>query len=68
MSESLIDAGGGWQVNNGEDLYEAMNKLMEDTELQHRMGRLAKEFVDNNQGALGRVVSYIGDSMKGPEV
>ncbi len=65
MSESLVEAGGGWRVHDGEELYEAMNKLLDDSEIRNRMGGLAKEFVVKNQGALERVVSYIGDSMIG---
>jgi 3-deoxy-D-manno-octulosonic-acid transferase len=63
MSEMLVKAGGGWQVHDGEELYEAMKILLEDSETCNRMGKLAKEFVEKNRGALAKVVSYIGDSM-----
>lgn len=65
MSESLLETGGGWQVHDGEELYEAMNTLFGDIEIQNTMGSLAKEFVDKNRGALDRVVSYIAKSMDG---
>jgi 3-deoxy-D-manno-octulosonic-acid transferase len=52
-------------VQDGEALYEAMDKLLADSETRTRMGGLAKEFVEKNQGALSRVVSYIEDSMNG---
>ncbi|MBW2143597.1 MAG: 3-deoxy-D-manno-octulosonic acid transferase [Deltaproteobacteria bacterium] len=65
MSELLLEAGGGWRVLDGEALYEAMDKLLADSETRNRMGGLAKEFVEKNQGALFRVLSYIGDSTNG---
>jgi 3-deoxy-D-manno-octulosonic-acid transferase len=65
MSELLLEAGGGWQVQDGEALYVAMDELLADTETRNKMGGLAKEFAEKNQGVLSRVVSYIGDSMNG---
>ncbi len=64
MSESLEDAGGGQRVNDGEELFEAVNSLLVDKEMRYRMGNLAKEFVEKNKGALDRVVSYVGESIK----
>ncbi|HBF42793.1 MAG TPA: hypothetical protein DDW42_04040 [Desulfobacteraceae bacterium] len=60
MSELLIEAGGGLLVRNGEDLYKTVGMLLEDDEICGTMGRLAKEFVENNRGALKRVVTHIG--------
>lgn len=59
MSELLVKAGGGWQVHDGEELHKAMMMLLADTGMRAETGRLAKEFVVKNQGALERVVSYI---------
>lgn len=64
MSESLREAGGGWQVKDGDELYERMVMLLSDPEKRAEMGRLAKEFVENNRGALDRVVSFIADSLE----
>jgi 3-deoxy-D-manno-octulosonic-acid transferase len=62
MSEALIEAGGGWQVQDGKGLYEAMKTLLEDPARLAFMGRSAKAFVDKNQGALKRVMSHIVSS------
>ncbi|MBW1703769.1 MAG: 3-deoxy-D-manno-octulosonic acid transferase [Deltaproteobacteria bacterium] len=61
MSESLLEAGGGWRVKDAEALYEAMKTLLKDTEKCNVMGRLAKAFVEKNRGALERVMSYIAE-------
>ena len=63
MSEQLIEAGGGWRVYDEEGLCLAMESLLGDDEIRNRMGRLAKEFVENNRGALDRVVSFIDKCM-----
>ncbi len=65
MSESLEEAGGGRRVHDGEELYEVARNLLNDAEMQQRMGIQAKEFVANNKGALDQAVSYIGKSMVG---
>ena len=59
MSELLIEAGGGRRVQNGKELFGAMKLLLSDAETRTRMGRLAKEFVAENRGALARVISHI---------
>lgn len=63
MSEALIEAGGGWRVRDGNELHEAMKALLEDAEMRARMGGLAKAFVENNRGALKRVVDYVRGSI-----
>jgi 3-deoxy-D-manno-octulosonic-acid transferase len=63
MSEQLIEAGGGWRVYDEEGLCLAMESLLGDDDIRNRMGRLAKEFVENNRGALDRVVSFIDKCM-----
>lgn len=63
MSEALLEAGGGWRVRDGNELHEAMKALLEDAEIRARMGGLAKAFVENNRGALKRVVDYVRGSM-----
>ncbi|MBL7202967.1 MAG: 3-deoxy-D-manno-octulosonic acid transferase [Desulfobacteraceae bacterium] len=64
MSEALLEAGGGWRVRDGNELHEAMKALLEDAEMCARMGGLAKAFVENNRGALKRVVDYVRGSME----
>ena len=63
MSEALLEAGGGWRVRDGHELHEAMKALLEDAEMRARMGGLAKAFVENNRGALKRVVDYVKGNM-----
>jgi len=63
MSEALLEAGGGWRVRDGDELHEVMKTLLEDAEMRVRMGGLAKAFVENNRGALKRVVGYVKGSM-----
>lgn len=63
MSESLLEAGGGWRVQDINGLHDAVKMLMEDTRLRARMGALAKEFVQESRGALGRVVAHIARNM-----
>jgi 3-deoxy-D-manno-octulosonic-acid transferase len=65
MSQLLIEAGGGQRVRDGKELYDAMKMILTDPEMRIRMGRHAKEFVDENRGALGRVVSRIDGYMDG---
>lgn len=65
MSDSLEAAGGGQRVSSGEQLYAVVSKLMGDTEMRHRMGVKAKEFVERNRGALRRVLRYIGENING---
>lgn len=62
MSESLTEAGGGLRVADGEELFDKMEMLLSNSEKRDEMGRLAREFVEQNRGALDRVLSYIADS------
>ncbi len=61
MSESLVETGGGWRVQDGDELYKAMKVLLGDAGLRIRMGGLAREFVEKNQGALERVIKSLRD-------
>lgn len=60
MARLLIEAGGGERVTDGEALYQTMNGLLSNRERAGRMGKKAKEFVDMNRGALGRIMVHIG--------
>lgn len=63
MSEFLVKEGGGLRVRDEEELYEAMQMLLEDTEKRTKMGLRAKDFVEKNRGALERVLSHITDNL-----
>ncbi len=59
MAESLFEGGGGHRVRNGDELYRNMKTFFENGEVRTRSGARAKAFVENNRGALKRVVDYV---------
>ncbi len=59
MAEALVRCGGGRRVKDGNDLLEAVWSLLASSEERDRMGGLARRFVEENRGALARVVSSI---------
>jgi 3-deoxy-D-manno-octulosonic-acid transferase len=59
MSQLLIEAGGGKRVKDSEDLFVSMKGLLSGPEELDVMGRKAGKFVDNNRGALNRVMDVI---------
>ncbi|MBN1830572.1 MAG: 3-deoxy-D-manno-octulosonic acid transferase [Deltaproteobacteria bacterium] len=59
MSQLIVEAGGGRDVADGEALFETMQEILSDPKLSDSMGRRAREFVELNKGALGRVMEYI---------
>jgi 3-deoxy-D-manno-octulosonic-acid transferase len=63
MSESLIESGGGLRVKGEIELYDAIKRILTETEIQQNMGSHAREFVECNRGALGRVISHIEDCL-----
>ena len=60
MSELLLENDGGKRIENPGDLYFTLEKLLSDPEESERMGRNAKDFVESNSGAVGRIIDYIG--------
>lgn len=60
MADALSLSGGGRRVANGQELLEAAGILLSSQEERDRMGRLARRFVEEERGALARVVSAIG--------
>jgi 3-deoxy-D-manno-octulosonic-acid transferase len=59
MSQLLVESGGGRRVADGEALFETMKEILSDPKISDSMGRRAREFVESNKGALGRVIEYI---------
>ena len=59
MSQLLVEAGGGKRVEDGEALFETMKEILGDPKITDSMGQRAREFVELNKGALGRVMEYI---------
>ena len=59
MSQLIVEAGGGRCVADGETLFETMEEILSDPKVSDYMGQRAREFVELNKGALGRVMEYI---------
>lgn len=64
MSESLLEARGGWRVHDSEQLFTAMKTLLADPGICLEMGKHAKAFVEKNRGALERVMTYVDDCLQ----
>ncbi len=63
MARLLIEAGGGIRVRDADDLYSSIKELLSDPGRMERMALRAKGFVENNRGAVERVMEYIGEYM-----
>ena len=59
MAELLSQGGGGIRVRDEEDLYRVMGEMLSDREALIGRGRLARESVLKNRGALDRVMAHI---------
>jgi 3-deoxy-D-manno-octulosonic-acid transferase len=59
MSQSLISDGGGRVVADEYELLRSMAELLGDRDERKRMGTRARQFVEHNQGALGRVLGIL---------
>ncbi len=59
IADLLIEAGGGRRVLQAEDLTRQVVALFSDDEERKRMGRLAREVVEQNQGALQQTLEAI---------
>lgn len=59
MSDLILKEEGARQVNNENELYETIKKLLEDSDLYDRMGKNSKKFVDKHHGAIREVIMRI---------
>jgi 3-deoxy-D-manno-octulosonic-acid transferase len=59
IADLLIQAGGGRRVFHAEDLTQHIMALFSDSEERERMGRSARQVVEQNQGALQRTMEAI---------
>ena len=59
MSRLMLDSGGGKRVNDETELLRAMEELLEQEDKRAEMGKCAKAFVEQNQGALDRVMKIL---------
>jgi 3-deoxy-D-manno-octulosonic-acid transferase len=63
MSELLLEEKGGFKVNNEQELYASVKKLLEDPELCSMTGKYAKQFTDKHKGALQEVLNRIDENV-----
>ena len=59
MSQLIVETGGGRRVADGEALFETMKEILSDPKISNSMSQRAREFVELNKGALGRVMECI---------
>ena len=59
MSQLIVETGGGRRVADGKALFVTMKEILSDPKISESMGQRAREFVELNKGALGRVMDYI---------
>ncbi len=59
MSQSLIKCGGGKMVSDESELLHVMLELLGQKNKREQIGKKAKEFVEQNQGALERVMEIL---------
>jgi 3-deoxy-D-manno-octulosonic-acid transferase len=59
IADLLIQAGGGRRVLQAEDLTQQVMALFSDDEQRERMGRSARQVVEQNQGALQQTLEAI---------
>ena len=64
IADLLLQAGGGRRVSNAEDLTRQVIALFSDDEERERMGRLARQVVEQNQGALQQTLEAIERLLK----
>jgi len=64
MAEALEKAGGGHRVEDSDELFTIIHRLVSDSELRARVGQAAQNFVAENRGALDRVMEYIDLCLK----
>ena len=61
-SRLLIESGGGIQLQKEEELYQALKKLLLNSEERQKAGRAAAETVRNHRGAVLRTVKIIKET------
>ena len=66
IAELLIQAGGGRRVSTADDLTQQVIDLFSDCEERKRMGRSARQMLEENQGALQRTVEAVAQLLTPP--
>jgi 3-deoxy-D-manno-octulosonic-acid transferase len=60
----LVERGGGFVVNNSEELCHTFKSLLENTPVRSTAGTRAAEFVQSNTGATGRFLHHLESHLK----
>ena len=59
MAKKIIEYGGGRKVKDKSELFHVMLELLRQEGERQKIGKMAKEFVLQNQGALNKVMKLI---------
>ncbi len=63
ISEALLSSGGGIMVNNKDELYKSIFRLIKDLDYRMRMRNACYSFVQKNRGAVKKVVQLISSAL-----
>lgn len=60
----LVKRGVGFVVKSGEEVYDILSSLLEDSDRLAEMGKMAERLVRENVGATDRIISHIDDLVR----
>jgi 3-deoxy-D-manno-octulosonic-acid transferase len=66
ISQLLLTAGGALQVSNATELADTVARLLRDDLLRRDVGAKARRVVEDNRGALDRLIGWIEQALAGP--
>jgi 3-deoxy-D-manno-octulosonic-acid transferase len=61
-ARDLVAEGGAWSVSSPAELTTKLNELLNDQERLEKAGKAAKNYVESNGGATGKIVRYIQEN------
>lgn len=64
ISDMVLEKGAGVQIMNSEELAEVIIKLVNDPVLRDQYGSQGKEFVEENKGALSKILNIVSRLIK----
>lgn len=67
-ADELIAAGGGFSVENGEQMLMQLRRLLQDDKLRTEIGRINNTFIDDRAGATKMVLDWCENHLSGEEV
>jgi 3-deoxy-D-manno-octulosonic-acid transferase len=59
ISRWVVDARAGFQINDEDQLFEVVNRLLSDPNLRHDCGQLGKQLILDHSGALAKVSALL---------